>query len=93
MSNVVIRNVSYGYGTHGPSGGFGGMRGTLGNLLRDLTWEVENGAANVETGRKLTKSADEDNRNTFDQKLRDIADRKDKQSGIKMGHSYRWNLS
>lgn len=93
MSNVVIRNVNCGYGAYGPSGVFEEMRETLGSLLRDLAWEVENGAANIETGRKLTESADEDNRNAFDQKLRDIADKKDKKSDIDMGDGDRWDLS
>jgi len=93
MSNAVIRNVNCGYGPYGPSGGFEEMRETLGSLLRDLAWEVENGAANIETGRKLTESADEDNRNAFDQKLRDIADKKDKKSDIDMGDGDRWDLS
>ena len=93
MSDAVIRNVNCGYGPYGPSGGFEEMRETLGSLLRDLAWEVENGAANIETGRKLTESADEDNRNAFDQKLRDIADKKDKKSDIDMGDGDRWDLS
>lgn len=93
MSNVVIRNVNCGYGAYGPSGVFEEMRETLGSLLYDLAWEVENGAANIETGRKLTESADEDNRNAFDQKLRDIADKKDKKSDIDMGDGDRWDLS
>ena len=72
MTTAVMRDEGVGIGPKGPGEMFASMRTLLYELLRELAWDVENGAANLRSAIELIENEDANSKATLEQSARNI---------------------
>lgn len=72
MTTVVMRDEGVGIGPKGPGEMFASMRTLLYELLRELAWDVENGAANLRSALEMIENEDVNTKTTLEQSARNI---------------------
>lgn len=72
MTTAVMRDEGVGIGPKGPGEMFASMRTLLYELLRELAWDVENGAANLRSAIELIENEDANSKAALEQSARNI---------------------
>ena len=72
MTTAVMRDEGVGIGSKGPGEMFASMRTLLYELLRELAWDVENGAANLRSAIELIENEDANSKAALEQSARNI---------------------
>lgn len=72
MTTAVMRDKGIGIGPKGPGEMFASMRTLLYELLRELAWDVENGAANLRSALEMIANEDVNTKTAFEQSAHNI---------------------